>query len=568
VAAQYWTYDAMWRKLREWEREYPKRIRVEVAGASRQGRDIAFVTLTNWETGNPEAKPAVFVDANVHAGEVTGNAVAMHWMGWLLDEYGRDPEATRILDEHTVYVIPRIAVDGAEAYLTTPLRLRSSPHPYPETEPSTGWVLEDVDHNGLILTLRQESPDGGYKIDPQDPRLMVPREPDDVEGPFYHLYPEGRVDRRHQSGTRPLGPELKPARRMGMDFNRNFPVRWAGEAGQPGAGPYPLSEPETRAVVEAILARPNIAAYVALHTAGGVILRQPSLGDDNTLDAEDLGYFRQVGAMGERRSGYFCKSNFDAFATGRERAGLMPGAADDWAYETQGILAFTLEIWDLPRHAGARGYAEWGRRRLMALSAVERAEDARKIMDWVTKTVGPEAFHPWTAIDHPDLGRVEVGGLDPKFVVQNPPPALLADECRKVASFLSGLALAGPRLAAGPAVVESLGNGLFRVAVSVVNAGFLPTSATAKGRALPGVKPLTARLEGARVVGGESPQTLGHLAGYGRAGEGSRADQTAVVEWVVAGQSGQSVTVHVDGGRAGRLVVPIRLDAGIEVDVN
>jgi len=562
MEAKYWTYDQMWEELRSWEREYPDLFTVEVIAKSRQGRDLALCTLTDRRTGAPHTKPGHFVDANIHAGEVTGNAVAMYWMGSVLESASvPGSEGARLLADHTLYVIPRIAVDGAEAYLTTPMRLRSSPHLYPEAEPGSGFVPDDVNGDGLILTMRQQSPDGGFKPDPEDPRLMVPRDPDDTEGPFYHLYTEGRMDRRHDAAPRPVDPDLKPARRMGMDFNRNFPIRWAGEEGQPGAGPYPLSEPETRAIVDAILAHRNVATYVALHTAGGVILRQPSVGDDTKLGLEDLGYYRVTGEMGERRSGYFCRSNWAAFASGWEKTVLMPGAADDWAYETQGILGFTLEIWDLARHAGARGYAEYGRRHLMSLSSRERAEDSRKILAWATKTLGPAAFHEWTPFDHPDLGPVEIGGLEPKFLVQNPPPGLLTEECEKVASFLTGLALAGPKITIGGYVVEPLAASTYRIAVEVVNTGFLPTSATAKGRSLEHVKPVRGRIQGARLLAGRSPVELGHLNGFGGAGEGSRARQSAVAEWVVEGPAGSPVTVTFEGGRAGDAGITLALEA-------
>jgi hypothetical protein len=560
--AKYWTYDAMWEELRAWERQYPDLLAVEVAGKSRQGRDLALCILTDRRRGAPESKPGSFVDANIHAGEVTGNAVAMYWMGDILaSAQDPDSEGGRLLADHTLYVIPRIAIDGAEAYLTTPMRLRSSPHLYPETEPRSGFVPDDVNGDGLILTIRQESPEGGFKADVQDARLMVPREPDDTaaDGPFYHLYPEGRIDRRHMAGLRPVGPDTGPTRRMGQDFNRNFPIRWAGEDGQPGAGPYPLSEPETRTIADSILAHRNVATYVALHTAGGVILRQPSVGDDTTLGLEDLGYYRRAGEMGERRSGYFCRSNWAAFASGFEKTVLMPGAADDWAYETQGILGFTLEIWDLARHAGARGYAEFGRRHLMGLPAAERAIDQRKILAWAEATLGAEAFHPWTPFEHPDLGAVEIGGLEPKFLVQNPPPALLAEECARVASFLSGLALSAPRLVVGGYVVEALSERTFRIAVEAVNAGFLPTSATARGRTLGLVDPVRGRIDGARVVSGMSPAVLGHLSGFGESGEGSGAAQAAVVEWVVEGTPGATVTVTFEGGRAGQAVLALPL---------
>lgn len=552
--AQYWRYQEMWDALREWQERFPDLLAVEVIGQSRLGRDMPGVVLTDRRTADAALKPGLFVDANIHAGEITGNAVAMYWIESLLEAYGHDPEATELLRSRSLYIVPRISIDGAEIYLSSPARVRSSPHLYPEPELMTGWVPEDINGDGQILQLRVERPDGAFKLDPDDSRLLVARAPDDVEGPFYHLLEEGRLDRRHQSGGFPPTADLLPTRRTGMDFNRNFPIRWAGEDGQPGAGPYPLSEPETRALAEFLLAHPNVSAYVALHTSGGVILRQPSTGEDTVMGLEDLSYYRQVGAMGERRSGYFSRSNWQAFGTGHERGVLMPGAADDWVYDMKGILGFTLEIWDLPRHAGARGYAEHGVRTLMRLTPEERLLDQRKILKWVDETLGGEGFHPWTHFNHPDLGPVEIGGLEPKFLVQNPPPSLLPAECHNVAAFLSGLGLSTPCLMVGAHTVEALADGLFRVTVEVSNRGFLPTSGTVKARDLKTAPEIRAVLSGpgVEVVAGRTPLQMGHLSGYAAAQQGLPAlPQRKIAEWVIRATPGTEITVAFHGGRAG-----------------
>ena len=39
------------------------------------------------------------------------------------------------------------------------------------------------------------------------------------------------------------------------------------------AGPYPVSEPEVRNLVDALVARPNVCAYFAYHTYSAVNLR-------------------------------------------------------------------------------------------------------------------------------------------------------------------------------------------------------------------------------------------------------------------------------------------------------
>jgi len=563
AAAKYWLYQEMWDALHAWSERYPELLTVEVLGQSRQGRDLAVATLTDRATGTADTKPAVFVDANIHAGEVAGNAVAMHWIETLLTEYDHDPTITGLLRQRAVYVVPRIAVDGAEQYLTTPDRVRSSPHRYPDVDPTSGWVTEDVNGDGRVLQMRIEAPDGPYRIDPDDSRLMVPRDPWDTTGPFYHVLPEGRLDLHHEAGTRPRWTEIQATRRNAMDFNRNFPIRWAGEEGQPGAGPYPLSEPEIRALVQFIDQHPNISGYVALHTSGGIILRQPSTGEDTSLGQEDLSYYRTISAMGERESGYFARSNWQTFASGHERGPLMPGAADDWAYETRGLLGFTVEIWNLARHAGAHSYGELGARAMARLTPEERVADQKKILAFVDAALGStgdSGFHPWTGFQHPDLGHVEVGGFEPKFLMQNPPLAFLEEECRGVSRFLTGLALSTPLLAVGEVVCEPVGSGVYHLAVEIMNVGYLPTSGTAKGRTLAKAVPVSAEVRGGRVVTGQSPVALGHLAGYGSAQGGRALPSRLVAEWTVAvDDPSKPLTVVVNGGRAGRVEREVRL---------
>ncbi|WP_245629541.1 M14 family metallopeptidase [Alicyclobacillus sendaiensis] len=549
--AAYMTYAQLVHRLHQLADRAPDLVRVEIMGKSREGRDLLAVTVTDLATGSPLDKPALLVDGNIHAGEVCASSAVVYWLECLVEARDSDPAVRELLRTRTVYAIPRIAVDGAELYLTTPVRLRSSPHLYPHTSPPDGFVEDDVNGDGRILWMRVPAEDGAYAVDEIDPRLMRPRQPGEVGGAYYHLFPEGRIARRAQGGTRPAVSSAHEVRLHGMDFNRNFPIRWAGESGQPGAGPFPLSEPELRALADFIQAHPNIAAYAALHTSGGVILRQPSTGDDTVLSPLDRALFTEVARMGERETGYFSGSNYEKFATGHETV-LMPGAADDWMYDHLGVLSFTVELWDLRRRAGARGYGEIGMRKMLALTAEERLEDERKVIDYVAREF-PEAYTPWTPFDHPDFGRVEIGGMDPKFVVQNPPPALLEEECDRVARFLTRLGLSTARLVVAGLSVEPVAEGVYRVVAEVANAGFLPTTSTKKGRdlALGGIR---AELHGAsEVLAGTSPCELCHLDGYGFHGAWRLpVHQRAHVEWVIRGAPGDLVEVQFHAPRAGR----------------
>ncbi len=147
--------------------------------------------------------------------------------------------------------------------------MRSSTRPYPfDEEEIEGLIVEDIDGDGRILQMRIEDPNGLWKAHPQEPQLMVRRDPTEVGGTYYRIVPEGRYE--DYDGFTLQG---QARRGSGLDLNRNFPASWRQEFEQLGAGPYPTSEPEMRAVVDFIVRHPNITGGTSFHTWSGVLLR-------------------------------------------------------------------------------------------------------------------------------------------------------------------------------------------------------------------------------------------------------------------------------------------------------
>ena len=119
--------------------------------------------------------------------------------------------------------------------------------------------------------MRIENPDGNWKKSVEDPRIMTRRGKQDSGGTYYQRYSEG-IDNE--------GDGLFNEDRVGgVDLNRNFPSNW--HPSQYASGPYPLSEPESHALVEYITSHPNIAAVHTFHTSGGLILRFPTLAEQD-----------------------------------------------------------------------------------------------------------------------------------------------------------------------------------------------------------------------------------------------------------------------------------------------
>lgn len=551
---RYYRYEHLTEMLHNWAREYPSIARVDSIGRTYEGRDIWVMTLTNANTGADSEKPAFFVDANIHAGEVTGCATVLWLLNHLLTGYGHDERVTRLLDEGALYAVPAIMLDGIEMYLTTPERMRSSVRPYPEPEIKEGLVREDLDGNGVVVQMRVKDPNGPWKISSEDDRVMIRRGPDEVGGEYYFVLPEGTI-KDWDGGAIKLAPDL-----LGLDLNRNFPHNWAPEWKQKGAGELPLSDPETRALAEFLTSHPNIYATQHFHTQSAVILRPSSSEPDDDLPKFDLAVYQALGKMGEEETGYKCVSIYHGFAYDKK----VPifGAVLDWVYGTFGAYAFSTELWSLPKKAGIQitDHIGWGKD--------HPVEDDVAIVRALDEHADGDGFYPWTPFQHPQLGEVEIGGLDYKFAWQNPPGSLLEEVTAGNARFVVRKMGTAPRIVFRDTCVERIAEGLYRVAAIVQNRGFLPTYVSERGKATERIKPVRVALglgDGVAVVSGKPEQELGHLEGranqYGPLGNPVRWPNLSRgrVEWIVSGEPGATLELSAVSSKAGTVHATVSL---------
>jgi murein tripeptide amidase MpaA len=397
----YLRYEELTRALRALAEEHPGFCKVESIGRSYEGREIWLAELTNAETGPAETKPAFWVDGNTHAGEVTGSMAALYLIEHLLEKHGSEDLPTRLLDEQAFYVLPRLSPDGAERYLTTAYTLRATLRPWPEPEEEPGLHPEDVDGDGNILQMRIVDACGEWRVSDKDPRLMVPRAPDEA-GPgatYYRLYREGIFKDYDGFGRRIVRPLY------GLDMNRQYPYHWQAEDEQKGAGPYPLSESESRAQVDFLLGHKNVFGVHTYHTFCGGILRPYSNRPDDEMPEHDLAVFKALGERGTEITGYPNISVYHDFRYDPKKS--ITGAFDDWAYDCYGVFAFTIEFWSMARAAGVEveDFIEFFR---------DPPEEASlKMLTWTDRELEGDGFVSWKPFDHPQLGRVELGAGRP-----------------------------------------------------------------------------------------------------------------------------------------------------------
>lgn len=552
---RYYRYDDLTSLVHAYAREHPDLVAVASIGSSFEGRDVWLATVTNRATGPAVEKPALWVDGNLHASELSPSSAVLYFLDWLVREYGTRPDVTRALDAYAFYLCPRVNPDGAERALADePEIIRSSTRPWPyDEEPVRGLRHKDIDGDGRLLTMRIPDPNGAWKPYSGDPRLLVRREPTETGGTYYRVLPEGEVE-----GWDGVTIDI-PRKREGLDLNRNFPAGWRQEGQQTGAGPYPGSEPEVRNVVEFMARHPNITGGVSFHTFSGVLLRPFSTKDDKEMPAEDLWTYQKIGAKGTELTGYPSASVYHDFRYHPKE--IITGAWDDWAYEHRGVYAWTVEIWSPQRQAGIREYPfiDWYRE--------HPVDDDLKLLAWSDGELGGRGYVDWYPFEHPQLGHVELGGWDALYCWRNPPPEKLEAEIALFPEWLLWHALIAPRLELFSVEVDELGPAARRVRVAVHNTGWLPTYVSKQALDQKVARGVVAEIElpdGATLESGDARIVGGHLEG--RAYKGSAAgvwsaDPTAdraAYTWVVRGGSGDAeVTVRHERAGVVRVRVPL-----------
>jgi hypothetical protein len=518
-------------RLQELTRKYPNLACTHIIGKTRKGREMMVIEITNKNTGPGESKPAMWLDANMHMGEETGRLYLAYFIERLLFEYGKSPDATRLVDTHTFYVLPVFDADGGERMLTR--------HPAWKGYKPEEHAGRDIDGDGYITRIRvkDDSVEGGYRYYIEDPGVI---------SPGGHPLVKERRERNELTGER-----------EGTDFNRNWSAEWEPQEG--GAGPYPFSLPEVHAVADFITSHRNIFFAYNIHSGGGArsyMVRPPMNHPDDFMPLEDNDFYARIGAIWAALSeGGLMQTNYMSWNFNSRRpdpAALrgegtvvndrwrITGFSNDWCYMHVGIHSISPEIEGSAPDYNGDGF-------------IRRDEIER----WHQEEKGGQFFSPWKPYNHPVLGEVEIGGL------RGIPPAL--DGTAKMHSewqydLLRHIADFSPLLRIKDLTSDPISGSRYRIVVTLQNTGFLATYITQNALKIRRDYPTNARIHvtGGQVVEGESTQNVGHLPGkltvISRWGDGGEEVPTKNVEWTIKanGSGPLKVSVEAWAPKAGR----------------
>ena len=560
-------------------------------GRTVEGRPLLALQVFRG-TGDPGMKPALLVIGGVEPERLATVELALAIAGraGAVPDSGVDPLLTSVL-----YVIPDAAPDGRARVLAGGSGWIGAPVDDDADDRLDEDGVDDLDGDGLVRWMRVWKSGGAYRADTSDVRASRKVDAASDQPGQFDLVREGKDN----DGDDRIGEDAPGGTRL----DANFPGGWVLFG--PGASHFPMAHPESKALADFVLARPNIAMALVLGNeeilsgeggaagAGGGSAGGKGKGgrgagaggpggaggaggggggsgagggggtspggsqdsDDDTPRGAPIG-----GPQGAAGADLLAKEStsrpMGGFGGGPRKAlASIPEA--DQPYYDRAASAWQKSV-GVPKNkaatAGAGSLAAWLRYQIgtftlascgWALPDSAQLSSEAGTLKYLRQTNDESAFREWRAFQHPDFpeARVEIGGFDPLLGVV-PPRAGVDSLGFKQGDYARELLSWMPRLVVEKPQVTSLGDGLYRVMVDVGNDGWLPTALEA-GVTTRRARPVRVEIEakdGVLVVGGPPVKLISAIAGSGGRER---------VEWIVKADAGTTIVARAATPRAG-----------------
>lgn len=547
----YYDHDAVVRALKDLNSAYSNMTELRSIGQSEEGRDIWLLQINNPKTGSDLDKPAVYVEGTIHGNEIQATEVCLYFAWYLLDNYGTVDDITELVDTRAFYIVPIVNVDNRARFFEDPSNYnigRSAIVGYDDDR--DGLVDEDdyddLDEDGEIVQMRIKDSGGGWKTHPDDPRVMV-RVEDGERGEYRILGMEG-IDNDGDGNLNEDTPGY-------LDMNRNYGFMWQPPYVQSGAGDYPMSAKPTKAVADFLVTKPNIAFAFSYHNSGGMILRGPASKLIPMYMPQDISVYDYLGFEGERIiPNYRYLVTVDDLYT-------CHGDFTEFLYSNLGIFSFVGELFmsiqEQFRKPGEKGYSD--EERYSYYGGVP-SEERQKFND---RLAHGTMFKEWEEFDHPQFGKIELGGWK-TFTTRIPQEFQLLDLVHRNASHVIFVAQHTPEVELEVLEIKNLGDGLRRIRIRAWNNNAIPSlSHIAMSKEI--VRPDIFSIEGSgiEVVSGGIVQDI-HYDRVGYVQNRPHMIFTSVpsfghrdIQWIVRGNG--KVTISYDAKKAANRELTVNL---------
>ncbi len=462
----YYTYNQVVDAVKSLNNAYPDLAKAVVVGKSEENREIWALEINNPKTGNASEKPGVYVDANIHGNEIQAGEVALYFADYLLKNYGILKDVTEVVDRNAYYIIPIVNVDGRYHFMADGNTASSNRSlRIPKDDDNDGLfdedMYDDLDADGNICQMRKKVEGGNYKLDSEDPRIMV-RIRDGEKGDYVLLGQEG-ID---NDGDGKINEDTEGY----VDPNRNWGANWQPNYVQRGAGDFPFEGVGLKAIANYIGERENIIIVYAFHNNGGMYLRGPSTKEGGPLLAADIAVYDVLGKNAEKMvPGYrYLISWKDLYST--------YGDFTDFTYDAFGAFGFVGELFQRETET----YTSETKKEAPA-EGVSRRENyprERELLEFNDHLAHGSMFKEWTPYKHPVYGDIEIGGWI-KYSSRMPHTFMLPDLVHRNASAVIYAASQTPDVSMEIFKNEEIGKNLHRIYVRLRNSNAI-SSMTAK----------------------------------------------------------------------------------------
>ena len=449
---RYYNYDGITDICRKLAAAHPDLVRLGSIGKSYQDREMWVLTVTDFKKGKPEDKPGFYLDGNIHSNEIQGTEMALYTAWYLAETYSSIANIKDLLGDKVFYIVPTINPDARENYMKAP----NSPH-----SPRSGMVpvdndrdmlvnedgYDDLDGDGNITLMIRKNPNGRFKKDPNDPKRLVQVKPEE-RGEYEFLGYEG-MDNDGDGKVNEDGEGY-------YDPNRDWGWKWQPNYVQNGAYKYPFSLPENRNIRNFVMEHPNIAGAQSFHNNGGLILRGPGAEEDaTTYNAEDVRIYDAIGKKGELIiPGYryivIYKDLYTVF-----------GGEVDWFYGGRGVYTFSNELFT--------SYLYFDKK-----ITDDESDALSETYNFDKLLLFGDGILPWKEFNHPQYGKIEIGGARKNFTRADP-GFLLESESHRNMSFVLYHAYHTPKLEITEISEKTMSGGLTEVTAVISNVRIMPT---------------------------------------------------------------------------------------------
>jgi len=284
---------------------------------------------------NAESHPAVLITAGIDGRHLVGTETAIRVTQLILEQH------KEILDEVTIYIVPRLNPDGATRNLISMTMGTTGNNRVIDQDRDREIDddgFDDLNGDGLITMMRRINPtfddQPTHLADPDDPRLSIKPDLDEGQRASFTLYSEG-LDNDGDGVINEDGI-------FGVDLNQNFMHMWPEH--ETFAGRYPLSEPESNAIAQFVFSHENIVIAYTLGEHDNLLNLPDTKGKDISgrapkgIDEKDSALYKRIGKIYK-----------DASSQDSANKESVAGSFHAWLYAQRGIPSFASSVWSLPK---------------------------------------------------------------------------------------------------------------------------------------------------------------------------------------------------------------------------